>query len=88
MGDNIAIIIAEGYSLIGRNDDALKWIRIGMNRGFLHYSFLAKGDPLLANVRSAPGFPDLMQEVKTRWAALGRRLPHPLRLAPAAREHP
>jgi hypothetical protein len=26
MGDNIAIMIAEGYSLIGRNDDALKWI--------------------------------------------------------------
>jgi eukaryotic-like serine/threonine-protein kinase len=88
MGDNIAIIIAEGYSLIGRNEDALKWIRIGMNRGFLHYPFLADGDPLLASVRSDAGFPDLMQEVKTRWEALGRSLPHPLRLAPPPKEHP
>jgi hypothetical protein len=59
-----------------------------MNRGFLHYPFLANGDPLLANVRSDPGFPDLMQEVKMRWEALGPSLPDPLRLAPLPEEHP
>ena len=83
MGDNIAIIVAEGYSLIGRNDDALKWLRFGMNRGFLHYPFLANSDPLLANVRSDPRFPALMQEVKALWEGLGASLPNSLRLASA-----
>ena len=64
-------------------DEALKWLRIGMNRGFIHYPFLAYSDPLLANVRSDPRFPALMQEVKARWEGLGASLPNSLRLASA-----
>jgi adenylate cyclase len=78
--DHNARTIADGYSLIGHNDEALRWIRIAMDRGFTNYPFLAKHDPLLANVRSDPRFPELMREVKTRWEALAKSLPQPLRL--------
>jgi eukaryotic-like serine/threonine-protein kinase len=84
--DHVARTIAEAYSLIGRNDEALKWIRIAMNRGFTNYPFLAKYDPLLANVRSDPRFPELMREVKARWEALGRNLPQPLQIVAPLRD--
>jgi adenylate cyclase len=77
--DNAASTIADGYSLIGRTDDALRWIRIAMNRGFINYPFLATYDPFLANVRSDPRFPALMREVKAKWQALAKNLPPPLR---------
>jgi len=79
--DHMARTIADGYSLIGHTDDALRWIRIAMNRGFINYPFLATYDPLLANVRSDPRFPALMREVKARWEALAQNLPRPLRAA-------
>jgi hypothetical protein len=71
MFEHAARTIADGYSLIGRNAEALRWIRIGMNRGFTNYPFLAGYDPLLANVRSDPRFTDLMREVKARWETSG-----------------
>ena len=84
--EHLSRTIADGYSLIGRNDDALKWIRIAMNRGFTNYPFLAVHDPLLANVRSDPRFAELMREVKGRWEALAQNLPQPLRTVTAPRE--
>jgi serine/threonine protein kinase len=84
--DHVARTVADGYSLIGKNDEALKWIRIAMNRGFTHYPFLAKHDVLLANVRSDSRFPELMREVRTRWETLGKNLPEPLRLVTLPKE--
>ena len=86
--EHCARIIADGYSLIGRNDDALRWIRIAMNRGFTNHPFLAAHDPLLTNVRTDPRFPELMREVKARWEALARNLPPPLRAVAPLRELP
>jgi TolB-like protein len=84
--DHVACTIADGYSLIGQNDNALKWIRNGMNRGFINYPFLAVHNPLLANVRSDPRYPELMREAKARWEALGRNLPQTLRLVTSPRD--
>jgi len=78
--DHLGRFMADCYSLIGRNDEALRWIRIGMDHGYINYPFLAAYDPLLANVRQDARFAPLMQEVKARWEALGRNLPPPLRL--------
>jgi tetratricopeptide (TPR) repeat protein len=86
--DHVARTIADGYSLIGRNDDALRWIRIGMNRGFINYPFLARYDPLLANLRTDPRFQELMREVKARWEALAQNLPRPLRAQTPLRDVP
>ncbi len=78
--EHVARIIADGYALVGRHDDALRWIRLAMDRGFVNYPFLAVYDPLLANVRKDARFAPLMDEVKARWTALGAALPPPLRL--------
>ena len=82
--DQAARTIADGYSLIGRTDDSLKWIRIGMDRGYTNYPFLATYDPLLANVRTDPRFQELMREVQARWEALAQNVPQPLRAQSAA----
>ena len=79
MMDQAARTIADAYSLIGRTDDSLRWIRIGMNRGYINYPFLSTYDPLLANVRTDPRFQELMREVKARWEALAQNVPQPLR---------
>ncbi len=78
--DHMARLMADCYSLIGQTDEAMKWLRIAMERGFINYPFLAVYDPLLANVRTDARFAPLMQEVRVRWEALGRNLPPPLRL--------
>ncbi len=68
--DHIARIMADAYALIGRNDDAVRWTRIAVSRGFINYPFLSRHDPFLETVRSDPRFQQLMAEVKERWEAL------------------
>jgi len=82
MLDHLTHAISVGYALLGKNDEALRWIRSGMNRGFINYPFLSAYDPLLAGVRSDPRFAPLMLEVKARWEALAKNLPQPLRPIP------
>ncbi len=86
--DHMTRTIADGYALIGQTDEALRWIRMAMNHGFINYPFLAAYNPLLANVRSDPRFPPLMLEVKARWEALGKNLPQPLRAVTLPRDMP
>jgi non-specific serine/threonine protein kinase len=80
LSDLVCYGLAASCSLIGRNDDSLRWIRIGMDRGFINYPFLSSYDPLLANVRSDTRFRDLMREVKARWQTLAQDLPEPLKI--------
>ena len=68
--DHIARVMAGAYALIGRNDDALRWTRIAVSRGFINYPFLSRHDPFLETVRSDPRFQELMEEVRPRWEAL------------------
>ena len=70
----LALFLADGYSLIGRNDDAIRWLRTAITLGFINYPILATRDPFLANVRSDPRFEELMRMVKPRWQALGEHL--------------
>ena len=68
--DHLARVMADAYALIGRNDDAVRWTRIAISRGFINYPFLSRHDPFLENVRGDPRFQQLMDEVKPRWEAL------------------
>jgi hypothetical protein len=67
----LALFLADGYSLIGRNDDAIRWLRTAIALGFINYPILATRDPFLANVRYDPRYEELMRMVKARWQALG-----------------
>ena len=70
----LALFLADGYSLIGRNDDAIRWLRTAVALGFINYPILSTRDPFLANLRSDPRFEELMRMVKARWQALGEHL--------------
>jgi hypothetical protein len=66
----LALFLADGYSLIGRNDDAIRWLRTAVGLGFINYPILSTRDLLLANVRYDPRYEELMRMVKARWQAL------------------
>ena len=70
----LALFLADGYSLIGHNDDAMRWLRTAVALGFINYPILSTRDPFLANLRSDPRFEELMRMVKARWQSLGEHL--------------
>ncbi|HTI37119.1 MAG TPA: protein kinase [Vicinamibacterales bacterium] len=76
----LALFLADGYSLIGRNDDAVRWLRTAVALGFINYPLLSTRDPFLANLRSDARFEELMRMVKARWQALGEHLARSLTL--------
>jgi tetratricopeptide (TPR) repeat protein len=66
----LALLLADGYSLINHQDEAMKWLRTAISQGFINYHYLANRDPFLVNVRSDPRFAELMRELKPRYEAL------------------
>jgi pentatricopeptide repeat protein len=64
-----AWIVASGYAKLGIVDEAVAWLREAMNRGFIHYPFLAEYEPFLARVRSDPRVQEVLSEVRRRWEA-------------------
>jgi non-specific serine/threonine protein kinase len=59
--------MAANYALIGERREALNWLEIAVNRGFINYPFLSEYDPLLENIRGEPRFKTLMGRVKHEW---------------------
>jgi hypothetical protein len=60
-------MIAQGYALAGMPQDAVRWLALAVDRGFINYPFLAQHDPCLVNVRGHPEFRQLMETVQDRW---------------------
>jgi hypothetical protein len=65
----LAWLLADGYALIGRRDDAMRWLREAVDRGFINYPLLAKLDPHLESLRGDADYEALMQQVQRRWQA-------------------
>jgi hypothetical protein len=65
-----ALIVGEANALIGRNDDAIRWTRTAVDRGFINYPFLARHSQYLNPVRADPRFQQLLAEVRPRWEAV------------------
>jgi serine/threonine protein kinase len=64
----MALFLAECYALIGRRDDALRWLQRAMQQGFINHPFLAR-DPFLESLRGDAEYEALMQQVQRRWQA-------------------
>ena len=62
--------MAHGYVLIGRPDDALRWLRTAVGAGFINYPCLTEHDAFLGPLRADPRFGQLMDEVRPRWEAV------------------
>ncbi len=63
-------MMADGYALLGRKGDALRWLRTAIEHGFINYPILSEGALFLESLRAEPEFHALMAEVKPRWEAL------------------
>jgi TolB-like protein len=60
-------LVAEGYSLLGEKDEAMRWLERAVMKGFFNYPMLNEFDPLLANIRNEPRFKKLMENIKSKW---------------------
>jgi serine/threonine protein kinase len=56
--------MAQAQTLLGRPDEAMRWLRQSVARGFLVHHFLSEGDPLLAGLRDLDSFAVLLGEVQ------------------------
>ncbi|MFC1651251.1 hypothetical protein ACFL2X_06740 [Candidatus Latescibacterota bacterium] len=59
--------LASFLSLVNQKKDALDWLEIAINRGFINYPFLNEYDPFLENIRGEERFKKLMERVKYEW---------------------
>ena len=59
--------VASGYALLGETEEALRWLRHAVDRGFINYPFLNEYDPFLENLRGEEAFQELMKHVRERW---------------------
>ena len=63
-------MMADGYALLGRKSEALRWVRTAIEHGFINYPNLSEGALFLESLRAEPEFQALMAELKPRWEAL------------------
>ena len=59
--------LAQCYALVGDTPKALTWIETAMSKGFINYPMVSRWDPLLAPIRKAPQFDDLVDRLRDRW---------------------
>ena len=59
--------MAEGYALIDEKEEAINWLEVGMEWGFINYPFLKEIDPFLENIRGELRFKKLMERIKHEW---------------------
>ena len=60
------------YAMLGKTDEAMKWLTRGVDLGFINYPFLSRHEPYLASVRGDPRFEALMVRVRREWEAFER----------------
>jgi hypothetical protein len=66
-GDVFPRMLAQGRALAGMPDDAIRCLKVAIDRGFINYPFLAQHDPFFDSIRTLPSFQRLMELVRDRW---------------------
>jgi tetratricopeptide (TPR) repeat protein len=64
----LALFLGCGYALIGRRDDALRWLTGAVQQGFINYPFFTRVW-FLESLRGDAEYEALMQQVERRWKA-------------------
>ncbi len=67
VSDVFARLLASGYARAGDTDNAIRWLEVAVDRGFINHPFLASVDPSLDKLRGEPRFQQLMSVVRERW---------------------
>jgi hypothetical protein len=55
------------YGPLGDAERTVHWLRVGADRGFINYPFLATHDVFVARVRGAEPFQAFLADVRGRW---------------------
>lgn len=71
-GDLFPRFLADGYAARGMTAEAIRWLEVAVDRGFINYPFLAEHDPALASLRNDPRFQQVLERVRERWTAFER----------------
>jgi TolB-like protein len=66
-GDVFPRMLAQGYALAGMPKDAIRCLKVAIDRGFINYPFLARHDPFFDAIRTLPSFQRLLELVRVRW---------------------
>lgn len=59
--------LATFYSLLNKKKDALRWMGIAIDEGFINYPMIAEKDTLLDNIRGEKKFSELVANAKYEW---------------------
>jgi TolB-like protein len=59
--------LAQGFALAGLAEEALAWLRVAIDKGFINYPFLQQHDPSFERLRSDARFNHLLENVRDRW---------------------
>jgi len=65
--DVFARLLAGAYARAGDTHNAIRWLEVAVDRGFINHPFLTRIDPSLDNLRGEPSFQRLMEIVRQRW---------------------
>jgi hypothetical protein len=55
------------FSMLGKTEEALKWLERGVELGFINYPFISRIDPCFENLRRDPRSKRLFQKTKYEW---------------------
>jgi TolB-like protein/tetratricopeptide (TPR) repeat protein len=64
---DFSLWLADVYAAVGEEERAFEWLENAADRGFCNYPFVAKHDPLLANIRDDPDFQRIAARMKEEW---------------------
>lgn len=67
--DTFPRFMAQAFALAGETDNAIYWVNVAVERGFINYPFLARHDPFLSSLAGNSAYDALLEVVRDRWEA-------------------
>ncbi len=66
---NYAWVVSQGWALASQTHEALHWLGLAVDHGFINYPLLRRLDPTLQSIRNDPDFATLLEKTRKRWEA-------------------
>lgn len=63
----VACFISIFYAMMKDHTNALEWMEIAADRGFVNYPFISVSDPFLENIRIGVRYRKLLERIKQEW---------------------